>query len=209
MKKFWQEGSKNIGKDHHWTHKLFSLDQKSALHKFARNVPSTNYRYFCGGGSYCLIRHFVQYTIVKATWYPLAEMTIVCARYIPCKKQKLWKSLLKLLLSSKALLIHCLALQTFFNFWFFLNIIQKHSKRNIEAHSTAFDQFMRVFPLFNFFVYSPMMIETTEINASLRKGAACRYCFKVLSKRRVRQHESKCVAVNFPIPDGYRIERGH
>ena len=53
------------------------------------------------------------------------------------------------------------------------------------------------------------MIETTEINAALRKGAACRYCLKLLSKRRIREHENKCVAVNFPIPDGYKIERRH
>lgn len=41
-----------------------------------------------GGGSVCLIGHFVQYTIVKATHYPPPEMTILCAHDIPCKKKK-------------------------------------------------------------------------------------------------------------------------
>ena len=59
-KKIWWKGNKNIGKDHHWTRKLFSLDQNSALHIFARNVRCTNYRHFCGGAhmpywTYCAI----------------------------------------------------------------------------------------------------------------------------------------------------------
>jgi hypothetical protein len=87
MKKFWREGSKNIGNDHHWTRKLFSLNQNSALDKFAQNVHCTNYLYFWRG-SHNLIVHFVQYMIVKATYYPPPRMTIVCARYIPCKKKK-------------------------------------------------------------------------------------------------------------------------
>jgi hypothetical protein len=97
-------------------HANYSVWTKIALYIFLHGMYVAQTIVTSAGGPICLIGHIVQYTIVKAAPYPPSEVTIVCARYIPCKKQKLWKSLLKLLLSSKALFKPLLALQTFFNF---------------------------------------------------------------------------------------------
>jgi hypothetical protein len=40
-----------------------------------------------------------------------------------------------------------------------------------------------------------------------RKGKSCRYCLKVLSARRISEHQRKCRAANFPIPHGYTVEK--